>query len=104
MAWIILLASGVMEAVWAIALSKSEGLKKLWPSVIFLVTNVLSLIGLAVAMKHLPTGTAYAAWTATGASLTVVYAMVSGEEKATLVRIGVLLALVACVVGLKVVA
>lgn len=59
--------------------------------------------GLAVAMQTIPTGTAYAVWTATGASLTVGWAMLRGTEPATLVRVLLLLGIVTCVVGLKVV-
>lgn len=103
MDWVILLASGVLEAVWATALGASNGLKKWKPTTVFVVASVLSLYGLAVAMVTIPVGTAYAVWTATGATLTVVWAMVRGVEPATLRRVLPLLGIVACVVGLKVV-
>jgi len=54
-------------------------------------------------MNDLPTGTAYAVWVGIGASLTVLWAMVPGKERASLPRILLLLLLVASVVGLKVV-
>ncbi|MGV9184292.1 DMT family transporter [Arcanobacterium canis] len=104
MAWFILLCSGLMEAVWAIALAKSDGFTKRTPTVVFVLASILSLAGLAMAMTQIPTGTAYAVWTATGASLTVMYAMVTGEERASYVKIAVLVVLVACVIGLKAVA
>ena len=103
MDWVILLASGVLEAVWATALGASNGLKKWKPTTVFVVASVLSLYGLAVAMVTIPVGTAYAVWTATGATLTVVWAMVRGVEPATLRRVLLLMGIVACVVGLKVV-
>ncbi|KYJ96859.1 multidrug efflux SMR transporter [Microbacterium sp. p3-SID338] len=103
MSWVILVASGVLEAVWATALSASEGLKKPRPTVLFLVALALSMVGLAWAMNDLPTGTAYAVWVGIGASLTVLWAMVTGKERASLPRILLLLLLVASVVGLKVV-
>lgn len=103
MSWVILVASGVLEAVWATALSASEGLKKPRPTALFLVALVLSMVGLAWAMNDLPTGTAYAVWVGIGASLTVLWAMVTGKERASLPRILLLLLLVASVVGLKVV-
>ena len=71
---------------------------------IFVVAAVISMWGLAVAMETIPTGTAYAVWTATGASLTVLWAMLRGTEPATLVRVLLLLGIVSCVVGLKAVA
>ena len=103
MAWLILIGSGVLEAVWASALAASHGFKRLKPSLLFLVASIISLYGLSVAMLTLPTGTAYAVWTAIGATLTVAYAMVRGTEPATIARILLLLGVVACVIGLKVV-
>ncbi|TDD33209.1 DMT family transporter [Saccharopolyspora elongata] len=104
MAWIVLLVAGAMEAAWAVALSESRGFKRLWPSVIFLVTSVLSLAGLSIAMRDIPTGTAYAVWTGTGAALTVLWAFGTRKEKATQAKALLLSGLVACVIGLKVVA
>ena len=104
MDWAILIGSGVLEAVWATALGASRGLRRPLPVLVFVVAAVLSMWGLAVAMQTIPTGTAYAVWTATGASLTVLWAMLRGTEPASLVRVLLLLGIVACVVGLKAVA
>ncbi|QFG69814.1 DMT family transporter [Ornithinimicrobium pratense] len=104
MDWAILIGAGVLEAVWATALGASRGLRRPLPTIVFVVAAVLSMWGLAVAMQTIPTGTAYAVWTATGASLTVLWAMLRGTEPATLVRVLLLLGIVACVVGLKAVA
>lgn len=102
-AWIILVVSGVLEAVWATALGRSAGLTKLVPSIVFGVTLVLSMVGLAIAMRDIPTGTAYAVWVGIGAALTVVVAMAMGTEPVSLIKILLILGLVACVVGLKLV-
>lgn len=102
MAWIILIASGFLEAVWATALGQSNGFTRPVPTIIFFVTNITSMVGLAYAMKTLPTGTSYAIWVAIGATLTVAYAMITGTEPASLVRILLLLTIIACVVGLRV--
>jgi quaternary ammonium compound-resistance protein SugE len=101
MAWLILVASGILEAVWATALGKSDGFTKLVPSLIFLVATTLSMIGLAIAMRSLPIGTAYAVWVGIGAVLTVTIAMIGGEEPVSLARIALVLGIVACVIGLK---
>lgn len=101
--WIILIVSGMLEAVWATALAASNGFKKLVPSVVFVVSLVLSLAGLSWAMGAIPTGTAYAVWVGIGAVLTAAWAVISGAEKMTLARALLLLALIGCVVGLKVV-
>lgn len=103
MSWIILILSGVLESVWATALGKSEGFTRLVPSVVFGGALVLSMGGLALAMRDIPVGTAYAVWVGIGASLTVAYAMVFGGEAASLIKVLLIVGLVGCVVGLKLV-
>ena len=103
MSWIILIISGVLEAVWATALGKSEGFTKLVPTIVFGVGLVASMGGLAFALREIPTGTGYAVWVGIGAALTVGYAMVTGAESASLIKVVLLLGLVGCIVGLKLV-
>ena len=103
MAWFVLITSGMFEAVWAVALGKSEGLTKLVPSLVFAGALVISMGGLAYAMKTLPTGTSYAIWVAVGASLAVIYGMVTGAEAVSLAKVLLLAGLIGCVVGLKLV-
>jgi quaternary ammonium compound-resistance protein SugE len=103
MAWIVLVISGVLEAVWATALGKSDGFSRLVPTVVFAVTVVASMVGLAFAMRQLPTGTSYAVWVGIGASLTVAYAMVTGAESASAIKVLLILGVVGCVIGLKVI-
>src|SRR5690606_29390238 len=62
MAWLVLIASGVLEAVWATALGKSDGFTKPVPSVIFAVGLLLSMAGLAYALREVPIGVGYAVW------------------------------------------
>ncbi|NDK89345.1 multidrug efflux SMR transporter [Gordonia desulfuricans] len=102
MAWIVLILSGVLESVWATALGRSDGLSR-WPAtIVFVVALVASMAGLAFAMRTLPTGTAYAVWVGIGASLTVVFAMATGAESATLLKVLFIAMIVAGVIGLKV--
>ncbi len=101
MAWVILVGSGVFEAVWATALGRSDGFTKLWPTVVFLAAMTISMIGLAVAMRDIPVGTAYAVWVGVGAALTAGYAMAFDGEPVSVVRILLLLGIVGCVGGLK---
>ena len=103
MAWVILIVSGVFEAVWATALGKSEGFTKLWPTVIFGVALTLSMAGLAWAMRDIPTGTAYAVWVGIGVTLTVLYAMIFGGEPSSVIKVLLILGIVGCVIGLKLV-
>lgn len=103
MAWILLIGSGAFEAVWATALSKSEGFTKLWPSVVFFAALIVSMGGLAYALREIPVGTGYAIWVAVGAVLTVVYAMVTGAEAVSIAKIVLIMGIIGCVVGLKLV-
>ena len=103
MAWLILVVSGVLEAVWATALSKSDGFTRLAPSVVFAVALVLSMAGLAFAMRDLPPGTSYTVWVGIGAVLTIAYAMLTGAETASLIKVVLMLGVVGCVIGLKLV-
>lgn len=101
MSWFVLVLSGVLEAVWATALGRSDGLTRAVPTVTFVVALVLSMAGLGYAMRTLPVGTSYAVWVGIGASLTVVVAMATGAEAFSWVKALLLVGLVACIVGLK---
>lgn len=101
MSWFILVISGVLEAVWATALGKSESFGRLVPSAVFFVALVLSMGGLAYALRTLPIGTGYAVWVGTGAALTVAYGMASGAESVTAVKVLLIAGLIGCIVGLK---
>jgi quaternary ammonium compound-resistance protein SugE len=101
MTWLVLVLSGVLEAVWATALGRSEGFSKIGPSIVFVVSLVASMGGLAYAMRTLPIGTSYAVWVGIGASLTVAYAMITGTEPFSLVKAALLVVLIGCIIGLK---
>lgn len=101
MSWLVLVLSGVLEAVWATALGRSEGFTRLGPSIIFLLSLILSMAGLAYAMRELPVGTSYAVWVGIGAVLTVAYAMLTGAETVSAVKLLLLAGIIACVTGLK---
>lgn len=101
MYWLVLVLSGVLEAAWATALGRSDGFTRLAPTVVFAVALAASMAGLAVAMRDLPVGTAYAVWVGIGATLTAGYAMWTGQEPLSVVRVLLLAGIVGCVVGLK---
>jgi quaternary ammonium compound-resistance protein SugE len=103
MAWLVLVVSGVLEAVWATAMDRSDGFSRLVPSLIFAVSLLFSMAGLAFAMRSLPTGTSYAVWVGIGAVLTVGYAMLTGDETASPVKVLLIAGVVGCIAGLKVV-
>ena len=102
MAWVYLVVSGLLETVWAAALSQSKGFSRLVPSILFAVALFFSMGGLSLALRDLPVGTAYAVWVGIGAVGTAIYGMVALGEPATVARLLCLVAIVAGVVGLKV--
>jgi quaternary ammonium compound-resistance protein SugE len=102
MAWAVLVLSGMLETVWAIALDRSAGFSRPIPSVTFLVSLALSMAGLAYALRTVPVGTGYGVWVGIGAVGTALIGMVFLGEPATLPRLVCLLLVVAGVVGLKV--
>jgi quaternary ammonium compound-resistance protein SugE len=107
MSWLILLASGALEAVWAAALHRafqSTGRRRIASAALFLVSVTASTAGLAIAMQSIPTGTAYAVWVGVGVVLTSAYAITTKVERPTAARLLLLSGIAACVVGLKVVA
>ena len=103
MPWVVLIISGVLEAVWATALGRSEGLSRPVPTTVFAVALLASMGGLAYAMRDLPTGTAYAVWVGVGASLAVIYGMATGAETASVAKMLLIAGLVGCIIGLKLV-
>lgn len=100
-AWIYLLIAGLFEAVWAIGLKYTNGFSKLWPSVFTILAMGISLYFLALAVKSLPIGTAYAVWTGIGAFLTVVLGILLFGEPVHFARIFFLLLLLVAIIGLK---
>lgn len=101
MAWVWLVVAGCFEVAWAVGLKYTEGFSRLWPSVGTLAAMVLSVVGLGLAMRELPVGTAYAVWTGIGAVGTVVLGMWLLGEPATPARLACVGMIVAGIVGLK---
>ncbi|WP_461641796.1 quaternary ammonium compound efflux SMR transporter SugE [Labilibaculum euxinus] len=100
-AWVYLIIAGLFEAVWAIGLKYAEGFTKLWPSIITIVAMAISLYFLALAIKTLPVGTAYAVWTGIGAFTTAILGVVLFSEPIHFSRIFFLLLLLVSIIGLK---
>jgi quaternary ammonium compound-resistance protein SugE len=101
-AWPLLLAAGLLEVVWALLLKQSDGFSKLWPSVGFLIAGSGSIVGLAIALKDLPVGTAYAVWTGVGAVGTAAFGMLLLDESSAAGRLGSIGLVVLGLLGLRV--
>ncbi|GIE28203.1 multidrug transporter [Actinoplanes italicus] len=101
MAWLVLIVSGLLETVWAIALDRSAGFTRPAPTVVFGTALVLSMAGLGYALRTIPVGTGYAVWVGIGAVGTALVGMIALNEPASLPRIVCLLLVLAGVAGLK---
>ena len=101
MVWLLLVIAGLLETAWAIALKESAGFSKLLPSVLFVVLGIASLALLAVALRSLPVGTAYAVWTGIGAAGTAILGIVLLGESAQALRLASIGLIVAGVIGLN---
>ena len=99
--WLVLLASAVLEAVWATALGLSDGFSRPGPTLVFAVTATLSMRGLGWAIRTIPLGSAYAVWVGLGAALTVGWAMATGMEPFSVLKVVFIAGIVGCAAGLK---
>ncbi len=87
MTWVVLFVSGLFETVWALALTESHAFSKLEPTMVFLVSLIISMVLLALALRDLPVGTGYAVWTGTGAIGAAIAGIIFFGESAALARI-----------------
>jgi len=95
--------AGLFEIGWAVGLKYSEGFSKPLPSVLTVVAMAFSLWLLAVAMKTIPVGTAYAVWTGIGAVGVAVLGMILFGESREFLRVACLFLIIAGIIGLKLV-
>jgi quaternary ammonium compound-resistance protein SugE len=100
-AWLTLFAAGLLEIAWAVGLKYSDGLTRFWPTAGTLLAIALSFGLMAIALKSLPFGTAYAVWTGIGAAGSILVGMLLYSESADPVRVLCLTLIVAGMVGLK---
>ena len=100
-AWTFLVIAGLLEVVWAVSMKYSEGFTRLVPSTVTIVAAGLSIWLLAIAIKILPVGTAYATWTGIGAVGAAVLGMFLFKEPATAGRIVCIVLIIAGIAGLK---
>lgn len=102
LAWTYLLIAAVFEVTWAVLLKYTQGLTRLWPSVGTIVAMLASFYFLALAVRTLPVGTAYAVWTGIGAVGTAILGMILLGEPRDALRLVCIALIVAGAVGLRV--
>ena len=101
MAWFYLLIAGLMEVGWAIGLKYTDGFTRPIPSVLTGGAIVLSMVFLALAMRTIPIGTAYAVWVGIGAFGTAVLGIYLFDESRELLRLFFIFLLLVSVIGVK---
>ena len=102
MSWLLLVVAGLLETCWAVGLKYTNGFTRLWPSVFVGTTLVGSMVLLSIAMRTLPTGTAYAVWVGIGALGAAALGIVLFREPVTPGRLFFLGLLLVSIIGLKV--
>lgn len=100
-AWMYLIIAGILEMIWATGLKYTDGMSKFWPTVGTLIAMAASVWFLSIAMKSLPLGTAYAAWTGIGAVSIAIIGILFFQEPVTFARIACIGLILAGVLGLK---
>ncbi|HIU87148.1 TPA: quaternary ammonium compound efflux SMR transporter SugE [Candidatus Spyradomonas excrementavium] len=101
MHWIFLFIAGLLEISWAVGLKFSHGFTKLTPAIFTVACMIFSFYFLALALKQLPLGTAYAIWTGIGTIGTVVFGIILFKEPVTILRLVCIGFIVSGIVGLK---
>ena len=103
MPWLLLIVAGIFEVGWAIGLKYTEGFSRPLPTVLTVISMVISLGLLGLALRDLPVGTAYAVWTGVGAVGTAALGIMLFGDPATLPRLACIGLIVAGILGLKLV-
>lgn len=104
MEWVFLLLAGASEATWATAMKASEGFSKTGPTAITIIGLVLSMIFLALALKNLPLGTAYAIWTGIGIVGTSILSVFLFNEAISPAQVICIILIATGIVGLRLLA
>ena len=104
MGWSYLFIAGCFEIAWAVGMKYTHGFSRFWPTLLVIVTMLLSVYFLTLAIKTIPVGTAYAVWTGIGIAGTTILGMILFQEPVQLVRLFFIFLILVSVVGLKIIA
>lgn len=101
MSWLVLVGAGLLEIGWAVALPATKGFTRFAPTTLFLVLLGGSMLGLSIAARSIPIGTAYAVWVGIGAVGTVLTAAVVHDQRLPGPHVVAVAALVVSIVAVK---
>ena len=100
--WVILIIAGLFEILWAIGLKYTDGFTKLTPSILTILSMLISIWLLSISLKTLPLGTAYAIWVGIGTVGTVIAGIILFNDSINLLRIISILFIILGIIGLKI--
>ncbi len=100
--WVILIIAGLFEILWAIGLKYTDGFTKLTPSILTILSMLVSIWLLSISLKTLPLGTAYAVWVGIGTVGTVIAGIILFNDSINLLRIISILFIILGIIGLKI--
>lgn len=100
--WVILIIAGLFEILWAIGLKYTDGFTKLTPSILTILSMLVSIWLLCISLKTLPLGTAYAVWVGIGTVGTVIAGIILFNDSVNLLRIVSILFIILGIIGLKI--
>lgn len=100
--WVILIIAGLFEILWAIGLKYTDGFTKLTPSILTILSMLISIWLLSISLKTLPLGTAYAVWVGIGTVGTVIAGIILFNDSINLLRIISILFIILGIIGLKI--
>lgn len=101
MAWLVLGIAVITEIVWALSLKWAATQATVLASAVPITLSFVNMGLLAMAMRGLPAGTAYAVWTGLGAVGVAVLGVVLFGERLNPVQMGFLGLIIVGVVGTK---
>ena len=100
MSWLILFFAIVFEVAGTLTLKFTQGMTRLWPTVLMFAFYLASLFGLSMAVSRIPVGTAYAVWSGLGTLMVAVVGILWFKEQATVLRSVSMVLIVIGVAGL----
>ena len=87
MSWLILLFAILSEVAGTLTLKFTDGMTRLWPTVLMFAFYLASLFGLSLVLRRIPVGTAYAVWSGMGTLIVAVIGMLWFKEPVTVQRL-----------------
>ena len=100
--WLILFFAIVFEVFGTVSMKESDGLTRLFPSILIFVFYAISFVLFALALKTIEVGVAYAVWSGIGTIMIVIIGYYAYREPITALKAFSIMLVIAGVIGLNV--